>query len=74
MAQDAARSTIFGGSRRSMSSDNLHRIFRDIEDLLEFLELPDACKFESMELFEIPEERDIDSEWEPSKWVDKPDP
>ncbi len=72
MAQDAARSTIFGGSQRLMSSDNLHRIFRDIEDLLEFLELPDSCKFESMELFEIPEERDIDSEWEPSKWSDDP--
>jgi hypothetical protein len=56
-----------------MSSDNTDRIIRDLEDFLNKWEAPDACTFESMELFEHPDPRDIDSEWEPSKWQQSQD-
>lgn len=49
-------------------SKTTNRIFRNIEDMLEKLEPDDACKFESMELFEEPDSRDIDSDWESSRW------
>lgn len=56
-----------------MSSDNVDRIMRDLEDLLERWEPADACTFESLEIFEHPDDRDIDSDWEPSKWQQSQD-